>query len=65
MLFVVERRAFGRQVLVGTHVVQSLMDFATPDLWDEPDEEEEEPKPKCKPPTSLWSKLDIVTQCAF
>ncbi|XP_051932224.1 fer-1-like protein 4 [Hippocampus zosterae] len=48
MLFVVERRGFGRQVLVGTHVVQSLMDFATPKLWDEPDEEEEEPKPKVK-----------------
>ncbi|XP_019716008.1 fer-1-like protein 4 [Hippocampus comes] len=48
MLFVVERRAFGRQVLVGTHVVRSLMDFATPDLWDEPDEEDEEPKPKVK-----------------
>ncbi|XP_077384701.1 fer-1-like protein 4 isoform X2 [Festucalex cinctus] len=47
-LFVVERRAFGRQVLVGTHVVQSLVDFAPPELWDEPDDEDQEPKAKVK-----------------
>uniref|UniRef100_A0A3Q2XY42 Fer-1 like family member 4 n=1 Tax=Hippocampus comes TaxID=109280 RepID=A0A3Q2XY42_HIPCM len=59
MLFVVERRAFGRQVLVGTHVVRSLMDFATPDLWDEPDEEDEEPKPKGKARKSLCGKAPL------
>ncbi|KAM9860161.1 fer-1-like protein 4 [Aulostomus maculatus] len=48
-LFVVERRAFGRLALVGTHVVQSLMDYAPPELGEEPEEEEEEPKPKAKP----------------
>ncbi|XP_062271498.1 fer-1-like protein 4 [Scomber scombrus] len=47
-LFVVEHRAFGRVALVGTHVVQSLMDYAPRELGEEPDEEEEEPKPKEK-----------------
>ncbi|XP_067442564.1 fer-1-like protein 4 [Thunnus thynnus] len=47
-LFVVERRAFGRVALVGSHVVQSLMDYAPPELGEEPEEEEEEPKPKAK-----------------
>ncbi|XP_061689432.1 fer-1-like protein 4 isoform X2 [Syngnathoides biaculeatus] len=50
-LFVVERRAFGHQVLVGTHVVQNLMDYAAPESGDEPDEEEEEPKPRVKKTT--------------
>uniref|UniRef100_A0A665XBH9 Fer-1 like family member 4 n=1 Tax=Echeneis naucrates TaxID=173247 RepID=A0A665XBH9_ECHNA len=48
-LFVVEQRAFGQLALVGTHVVQSLMDYAPPELGGEPEEEEEEPKPKVKP----------------
>uniref|UniRef100_A0A3B4VIG5 Fer-1-like protein 4 n=1 Tax=Seriola dumerili TaxID=41447 RepID=A0A3B4VIG5_SERDU len=47
-LFVVEQRAFGRLALVGSHVVQSLMDYAPPELGAEPEEEEEEPKPKGK-----------------
>lgn len=47
-LFVVEHRAFGRLALVGSYVVQSLMDYAPPELGGEPDEEEEEPKPKGK-----------------
>lgn len=47
-LFVMEQRAFGRFALVGTHVVQSLMDYAPPELGGEPEEEEEEPKPKGK-----------------
>ncbi|XP_023271889.1 fer-1-like protein 4 [Seriola lalandi dorsalis] len=47
-LFVVEQRAFGRLALVGSHVVQSLMDYAPPELGAEPEEEEEEPKPKVK-----------------
>ncbi|XP_051271745.1 fer-1-like protein 4 [Dicentrarchus labrax] len=46
MLFVVEQRAFGRLALVGTHVVQSLMDFAPREVGGEPEEEEEQPKRK-------------------
>ncbi|XP_077434597.1 fer-1-like protein 4 isoform X2 [Vanacampus margaritifer] len=63
-LLVVERRAFGRQVLVGTHVVQSLMDFAAPELWDEPDEEEEEPEVKVRkkspPPAKIVAKTSTL-----
>ncbi|MGH0152742.1 UNVERIFIED_CONTAM: hypothetical protein FKN15_022842 [Acipenser sinensis] len=44
-IFVLEQRAFGRMVLVGTHVVQSLMQFAPKDL-EELNEEEEEPEQK-------------------
>ncbi|XP_068598130.1 fer-1-like protein 4 [Brachionichthys hirsutus] len=44
-IFVVEHRAFGRLALVGSYVVQSLMDYGPPELGGEP-EEEEEPKPK-------------------
>ncbi|XP_039972477.1 fer-1-like protein 4 [Xiphias gladius] len=47
-LFVVEHRAFGRIALVGSHVVQSLMDYAPPELGVEQEEEEEEPKPKVR-----------------
>ena len=47
-LFVVEHRAFGRIALVGTHVVQSLMDYAPRELGGEEDEEDDEPKPKPK-----------------
>ncbi|KAM8756787.1 fer-1-like protein 4 [Acanthopagrus schlegelii] len=60
-LFVVEHRAFGRLALVGSYVVQSLMDFAP--RGGEPDEEEEEPKPKVKmnmtPVTPLTSVKKI------
>ena len=45
-LFVVERRAFGRLVLVGSHVVQSLMSYAPQELGAESDQEWEEQKPK-------------------
>uniref|UniRef100_A0A3Q3WRE7 C2 domain-containing protein n=1 Tax=Mola mola TaxID=94237 RepID=A0A3Q3WRE7_MOLML len=45
-IFVVEHRAFGRLALVGTHVVQSLMDYAPPENGGEQEEEDEEPKPK-------------------
>lgn len=43
-IFVIEQRAFGRLVLVGTHVVQSLMHFAPKDLDDWKEEDEEEPR---------------------
>lgn len=42
-IFVMEQWAFGRLVLVGTHVVQSLMHFAPKDLDDWKEEDEEEP----------------------
>uniref|UniRef100_A0A4W4DYS2 C2 domain-containing protein n=1 Tax=Electrophorus electricus TaxID=8005 RepID=A0A4W4DYS2_ELEEL len=45
-IFVMEQRAFGRLVLVGTHVVQSLMHFAPKDLEEWKDEDEEEPEEK-------------------
>ncbi|MBN3325149.1 FR1L4 protein, partial [Atractosteus spatula] len=48
-IFVFERRAFGRLVLVGTHVVQTLMHFAPKDL-DEWKEEAEEEEPEGEPP---------------
>ncbi|KAM9800773.1 fer-1-like protein 4 isoform 1-T1 [Syngnathus typhle] len=60
MLSVVERRAFGRQVLIGTHVVRFLLDFAAPGLWDEPDDEEDEPKPKEKKTAPLTAKTSAL-----
>lgn len=49
-IFVVEHRAFGRLALVGSHVVQSLMDYAPRALEGEPEDDDEESKPKrnCK-----------------
>lgn len=41
-----EHRAFGRLALVGSYVVQSLMIYAPLELGGEPEEEEEERKPK-------------------
>lgn len=46
-VFVVEHRAFGHLALVGSHVVQNLMDYGPREVAGEP-EEEEEPKPKGK-----------------
>uniref|UniRef100_A0A8C7I1A3 Fer-1-like protein 4 n=1 Tax=Oncorhynchus kisutch TaxID=8019 RepID=A0A8C7I1A3_ONCKI len=51
-IFVMEQRAFGRLVLVGTHVVQSLMQFAPKNLEEWGDDEEE--------PES-WGTKHIVT----
>lgn len=59
-LFVVEQRAFGRLALVGSHVVQSLMDYALKDQEEEPDEDEEEPPPKRKNTNSIYGGL---SQC--
>lgn len=47
-VFVVEQRAFGRLALVGSYGVQSLMDYAPPELGVGQEEGEEEPKPKGK-----------------
>ncbi|NXL65428.1 FR1L4 protein, partial [Chordeiles acutipennis] len=37
-IFVVEKRAFGRTVLVGTHVVSNVMKFSPRELEDEPED---------------------------
>ncbi|XP_037622050.1 fer-1-like protein 4 [Sebastes umbrosus] len=55
-LFVVEQRAFGRLILVGTHVVQSLMDYG-PRKLGEQEEEDDEPKPKVRQSTK---KVDAL-----
>ncbi|XP_051958046.1 fer-1-like protein 4 isoform X2 [Xyrauchen texanus] len=49
-IFVMEQRAFGRLVLVGTHVVQSLVQFGPRDQeeWKDIEEEPEEKKPPKK-----------------
>lgn len=36
-IFVVEKRAFGRTVLVGSHVVSDVMKFSPRELEEEPD----------------------------
>ncbi|XP_076599691.1 fer-1-like protein 4 [Chaetodon auriga] len=59
-LFVVEQRAFGRFALVGTHVVQSLMDYTPPELGGEREEEEEEPNPKVSQKTTNVNPLTSV-----
>ncbi|XP_048878815.1 fer-1-like protein 4 [Brienomyrus brachyistius] len=58
-IFVMEQRAFGRLVLVGTHVVQSLMHFAPKNL-DEWKEEEEEIEPEPKKPAKATTALNTV-----
>ncbi|KAF7642812.1 hypothetical protein LDENG_00250020, partial [Lucifuga dentata] len=60
-VFVVDHRAFGRLVLIGTHVVQSLMAYAPPNMGEELEEEEEEPKPKKRKSTlKVSSSLNAV-----
>nr|XP_020466842.1 fer-1-like protein 4 [Monopterus albus] len=60
-LFVVEQRAFGRLALVGTHVVQSLMDYGRDHSMEE-GEEEEEPKPKVKQAAAKVTPLGTMKQ---
>ncbi|KAM6946878.1 fer-1-like protein 4 [Lycodopsis pacificus] len=55
-LFVVEHRAFGRLALVGTHVVQSLIDYAPRKLGGEQEEEDDEPKTKVRQNTKKLTK---------
>ncbi|KAM7422017.1 hypothetical protein PAMA_010208 [Pampus argenteus] len=59
-LFVVEHRAFGRLALVGSYVVQNLMDYAPRELGEEPEEDEDEPKPKAKPSQMTINPLTSV-----
>ncbi|XP_035244550.1 fer-1-like protein 4 [Anguilla anguilla] len=59
-IFVMEQRAFGRLVLVGTHVVQSLMHFA-PKSLDEWKEEGEEPEPQDEKPKKTTALNTVVS----
>ncbi|XP_035485892.2 fer-1-like protein 4 [Scophthalmus maximus] len=60
-LFVVEHRAFGRLALVGSHVVQSLMYYAPPELGGREEEEEEEPKQKASVVRKNTAKVNSLT----
>ncbi|XP_057217290.1 fer-1-like protein 4 isoform X2 [Triplophysa rosa] len=58
-IFVIEQRAFGRLVLVGTHVVQNLVHFGPKDQ-EEWKDEEEEPEEK-KPPKKTTPLTTVIT----
>uniref|UniRef100_A0A8C1STA8 Fer-1 like family member 4 n=1 Tax=Cyprinus carpio TaxID=7962 RepID=A0A8C1STA8_CYPCA len=58
-IFVMEQRAFGRLVLVGTHVVQNLVQFGPRDQ-EEWKDEEEEPEEK-KPPQKTTPLTTVIT----
>ncbi|KAA0707661.1 Fer-1-like protein 4 [Triplophysa tibetana] len=58
-IFVIEQRAFGRLVLVGTHVVQNLVQFGPKDQ-EEWKDEEEEPEEK-KPPKRTTPLTTVIT----
>ncbi|KAL0978832.1 hypothetical protein UPYG_G00176280, partial [Umbra pygmaea] len=58
-IFVMEQRAFGRLALVGTHVVQNLLQFAPKNL-DEWKDEEEEPEIQEKKPPVRSTPLDTM-----
>uniref|UniRef100_A0AAV2MM10 C2 domain-containing protein n=1 Tax=Knipowitschia caucasica TaxID=637954 RepID=A0AAV2MM10_KNICA len=67
-LFVVERRAFGRLVLVGSHVVHSLMSYGPREPGAESDHEGEEPTqnvvqtpPVKVAPVDIVGKLGLTT----
>lgn len=66
-IFVVEHRAFGRLALVGSNVVQSLMDYGPPELCDEPQEEDDEPKQR-RNGKRIWNVIyttEGVCHCFF
>uniref|UniRef100_A0A672T2U3 Fer-1-like protein 4 n=1 Tax=Sinocyclocheilus grahami TaxID=75366 RepID=A0A672T2U3_SINGR len=58
-IFIMEQRAFGRLVLVGTHVVQNLVQFGPRDQ-EEWKDEEEEPEEK-KPPQKTTPLTTVIT----
>lgn len=61
-IFVIEQRAFGRLVLVGTHVVQNLVQFGPRDQeeWkDEEEEPEEKKSPKKNTPLTTVMTMDL------
>uniref|UniRef100_A0A3P8YYU0 C2 domain-containing protein n=1 Tax=Esox lucius TaxID=8010 RepID=A0A3P8YYU0_ESOLU len=59
IVFVMEQRAFGRLVLVGTHMVQNLMHFAPKNL-EEWKDDDDEPEPQEKKPPVRTTPLDTV-----
>lgn len=59
-VFVVERRAFGRLVLVGSHVVQSLMSYGPQEQGAEPDDEREEPRVKVQQKQLKMTAVETV-----
>ncbi|KAK7899448.1 hypothetical protein WMY93_020301 [Mugilogobius chulae] len=59
-LFVVEQRAFGRLVLVGSHVVHSLMSYSPQEPGTESDQEVEEPTQKVVQKQVTTAPLDAV-----
>nr|XP_013816978.1 PREDICTED: fer-1-like protein 4 [Apteryx mantelli mantelli] len=48
-IFVVEKRAFGRTVLVGTHIVSNVMKFSPRELEEEPEDEPKAQKVSSRP----------------
>uniref|UniRef100_A0A8C1D0P5 Fer-1 like family member 4 n=1 Tax=Cyprinus carpio carpio TaxID=630221 RepID=A0A8C1D0P5_CYPCA len=60
-IFVMEQRAFGRLVLVGTHVVQNLVQFGPRDQEEWKDEEEEPEVLKKKPPQKTTPLTTVIT----
>ncbi|XP_039590653.1 fer-1-like protein 4 [Polypterus senegalus] len=57
-IFVLERRSFGRLVLVGTHVARNLMKFAPKDL--EEFNDDDEPEPEASVPLKEEKPLQII-----
>ncbi|KAJ7998679.1 hypothetical protein DPEC_G00207380 [Dallia pectoralis] len=58
-VFVMEQRAFGRLVLVGSHMVQNLMQFAPKNL-EEWKDDDEEPEPQVTKTAVKTTPLDTV-----
>ncbi|XP_043565934.1 fer-1-like protein 4 [Chiloscyllium plagiosum] len=61
-IFVVEQRAFGRTILVGSYTVTSLQQFSLKELEENPEPEHDDPKTKKKELTSPFSKDNIQAQ---
>uniref|UniRef100_A0A3B4A4R9 C2 domain-containing protein n=1 Tax=Periophthalmus magnuspinnatus TaxID=409849 RepID=A0A3B4A4R9_9GOBI len=61
-LFVVERRALGRLVLVGSHLVHSLMSYGPKELGAESDHEEEGAEPGLSKPKATMVSPFLASQ---
>ncbi|XP_060692588.1 fer-1-like protein 4 [Hemiscyllium ocellatum] len=61
-IFVVEQRAFGRTILVGSYTVTSLQQFSLKELEENPEPEHDDPKTKKKELTSPFSKDNMQAQ---
>lgn len=60
-----EQRAFGRLALVGSHLVQSLMDYAPPETGLQPEEEDDEPKKKTNGKRMVKKKMMLSSRSYF